>query len=249
MSLLSDQRRRLQERLECIEDSKIFQDPNSPSIYDCACVPHQAQITSSSRKPSREVWMPRNTRENMSIPGTVFDRQHARRDSDELHNDSRNLAISLAILRTEGIDNGGSEEPLQSIPLLCLSVRARRKSLDGKWVLCLWLTMPRVLGVLKAWQFRVISPRRCICKIPWPNGISELSREFPSRNLRGGEESRARIAVDQENRSSQLAEGPHQSKINYGKRFLWLRRIRFDDGGRIEMMLRYGLFDLRNSRA
>ena len=27
-----------------------------------------------------------------------------------------------------------------------------------------------------AWQFRVISPRRCICKIPWPNGISELDR-------------------------------------------------------------------------
>ena len=28
---------------------------------------------------------PRNTREN--IPGNVFDRQHAQRDSDELHND------------------------------------------------------------------------------------------------------------------------------------------------------------------
>ena len=36
----------------------------------------------------------------MRIPGNVFDRQHAQRDSDELHNDSRNLAISLAILRT-----------------------------------------------------------------------------------------------------------------------------------------------------
>ena len=35
----------------------------------------------------------------MSMP-----RQHARRDSDELHNDSRNLAISIAILRTEEIE-------------------------------------------------------------------------------------------------------------------------------------------------
>ena len=35
-------------------------------------VPHQALITLSSRKPSREVGMPRNTRENMSIPGNVF---------------------------------------------------------------------------------------------------------------------------------------------------------------------------------
>ena len=35
-------------------------------------VHHQALITSSSRKPSREVGMPRNTRENMSILGNVF---------------------------------------------------------------------------------------------------------------------------------------------------------------------------------
>ena len=34
VSLLSDQRRRLQERLESIEDSKIFYDPDSPSSYD-----------------------------------------------------------------------------------------------------------------------------------------------------------------------------------------------------------------------
>ena len=48
--------------------------------------------------------------------------------------------------------------------------------------------MPRVLGlVLKAWQFRVVSPRRCICKkIPWPNKISELDREIPSSSHRRG---------------------------------------------------------------
>ena len=33
----------------------------------------------------------------MSIPGNVFDRQHARRDPEELHNDSRNLAASSGI--------------------------------------------------------------------------------------------------------------------------------------------------------
>ena len=56
-------------------------------------VPHHALITSSSRKPSHEVGMPRNTRENMSIPGNVLDRPHAQRYSDELHNYSRNLAF------------------------------------------------------------------------------------------------------------------------------------------------------------
>ena len=33
---------------------------------------------------------------------------------------------------------------------------------------------------------------------------------------------------------SDSREGPHQSKFNYGQRFLWLWRIGFDDGGRID---------------
>ena len=101
VSLLRDQVRRLQELLVYIEDSKIFCDPNSSSSYDSANVPHQALITSSSRKLSFEVGMLRNTREHMSISGNVFGCQRARRDPDELHNDPRNLATLLAILRTD----------------------------------------------------------------------------------------------------------------------------------------------------
>ena len=71
--------------------------------------------------------MPRNTRDNLSIPRYVFDRQHARRDPDELHNYSRKLAISLAILRKEGTENSGSEEPLQSIPLPCFFSKSEEK--------------------------------------------------------------------------------------------------------------------------
>ena len=71
----------------------------------------------------------------MSIPGNVFDRQRARRDPVEFFNDSRNLATSLAILRTEGIEKIESEGPLQSILVSCFSVRARSesktKSVDG----------------------------------------------------------------------------------------------------------------------
>ena len=37
------------------------------------------------------------TRENVSILGNVSDRQHARRDPDELHNDSRNLATPSGV--------------------------------------------------------------------------------------------------------------------------------------------------------
>ena len=59
---------------------KIFNNLGSPSSYDSTYVLHQALITSSSRKPSREVGMLRNTREkNTSVLGNVFDCQHARR--------------------------------------------------------------------------------------------------------------------------------------------------------------------------
>ena len=37
-----------------------------------------------------------------------------------------------------------------------------------------------------AWQFWVLSTRRCIGTIPWPNEILELDREFPNRRLRKG---------------------------------------------------------------
>ena len=46
-----------------------------------------------------------------------------------------------------------------------------------------------------------------------PYGISELSREFPSRSFRRGEESRARVTEDQENRSNQLAEDLNPKSI------------------------------------
>ena len=40
-----------------------------------------------------------------------------------------------------------------------------KKSRRVESVQCLWLTVPRVLGlVLKAWQFRIVSHRECICK-------------------------------------------------------------------------------------
>ena len=131
MNLLQNKDRRLQERLEFIEDSKIFQDPDSPSSFGSAHVPHQSLITSSSREPSRKSRIERNTREDMSIPGNVFDCQPARRDPDDERNNSSNLATSPGVLRREGIEKSGSEEPLQSIPLHFFQVRARQKNLDG----------------------------------------------------------------------------------------------------------------------
>ena len=42
-------------------------------------------------------WNAANTRDEMNIPGNVFDRQHAQRDPDEMFNYSRNLATPSGI--------------------------------------------------------------------------------------------------------------------------------------------------------
>ena len=132
VSLLRDQVRRLQERWEYIEHSKIFHDPDSPSSCDSAYVSHQALISSSYKKTNRESRMQRNTRENMSTPGNVFDCQHARRDPDEFHNDSRNLAISSAILRTEGIEKSEKQRIIANNTFTLLFGKSKGKSLDDR---------------------------------------------------------------------------------------------------------------------
>ena len=84
------------------------------------------------------------------------------------------------------------------------------------------------------WQFRVISPRRCICKIPWPNGISKLDLEFPSWGLRKSEESRARIAVDREIEATSSLKDLINPKSITRKDFSDFEELDFDDGSRIE---------------
>ena len=56
----------------------------------------------------------------MSITGSFFDCQLARRVPEELHNDSRKLVASSVIHRREGIEKSGSEEPLQPMPFTLL---------------------------------------------------------------------------------------------------------------------------------
>ena len=68
----------------------------------------------------------------MSIPGSVFDCQPARRVPEELHNDSRNLDTPSGIQRREGIEKSGSEEPLQSIHFTLLCGRSEGKNLDHR---------------------------------------------------------------------------------------------------------------------
>ena len=135
----TEKQRRLEERptqhdQESRTVSLFFYDPDLLSSHDVPAFLIKLFFSSSSRKPCREVGMPRNTREDMSIPGNVSDHQHARRDPDELHNHSRNLPTLLAILRKKELRKMGAKNHCNQYLLLCFSVRARRKSLDDKQV-------------------------------------------------------------------------------------------------------------------
>ena len=141
---------------------KIFQDLGSPSSLGIAHVSQQA----SPR-------MQRNTREDMTILRSVFNGQLARRVLE-----ARNLAASSGIQRREGIEKSGSEEPLQAMPLLCFSVKAKEKVWTTEIVSSPWFTMPQVSGlVLKSkWHDESESSflKDASGKFHRPYGISEL---------------------------------------------------------------------------
>ena len=126
-SLQRDQIRKLQERLEFIQDLTIFQGPHLPSSLGSAHVSHQALITPSSRKPGRESRMQRNTWCDMSIPGNDNQNQSASRVPEELHNDSRNLATSSEIHRREGMEKSVSENHCNQYIYLAFREKQRKK--------------------------------------------------------------------------------------------------------------------------
>ena len=73
--------------------------------------------------------MPRNTRENLTflIVNMLDEVLRIYTIILEIWKHHRESLMMLRILRKEGMEKSGSEEPLQSILLLCFSVRARRK--------------------------------------------------------------------------------------------------------------------------
>ena len=129
--------------------SKIFQDPDSPSSFGSAHVSHQALIPSSSKKPSRESRMQRNTREDMSIPGSVFLIVNLPDECLENH----------TVIQENWQHHRGfrEEKELRKVVVKnhcnqCLHLAFREKPRKKVWttasVLSLWLTMPRVSGLV-----------------------------------------------------------------------------------------------------
>ena len=207
---------------------EIFQDLDSPSSFGSAHASHQALVTPSSRKPSRESRMQRDTRREIIIPGKVSDCQSARRVPEELHMIQEIWQHHRVFIEEKEIDKSGSEKPLQPIPLPCFSGKAKENVWTTAIVLSLWLTMPRVLGLVPSYP----SSEMHLGKLP-------DHTEFQSWGLLEGEESHTRLAVDQGNRSSQIAGWLQHFKIHNGPRFPCLWWIGFDDGVGIEELLRW----------
>ena len=120
-------------------------------------------------------------RGDFSIPRNVFDCQFARRVSEELHIDSRNLATSWGIHRREGIEKSGSEKQLQTIHLPCFSRESKGKSLDDSN--CLESMTHHAVGIGTCPQSGMINPSHPssemhLGKFPRPYGISELDCEL-----------------------------------------------------------------------
>ena len=87
-----------------------LQDPDSQSSFGSVHVSHQALMPSSSKMPSRESRMQRNTREDMSIPEAFL---IVNLPEEHLKN-SRSMAASSGIQRREGVEKGWSEAHLNN---------------------------------------------------------------------------------------------------------------------------------------
>ena len=144
----------------------------------------------------------------MSIPGSVFDGQPARRVPEESYNGSSNSATPSGIQTKEGIEKSGSEEPLQPMPSPSFAGKTKDNNLDDRN--CVKSMAHQCHGYrdfYSKWHDKSESSflGDASGKIPRPHGISELDSELPNRGLLEDKESHKCVAVDQGNRSSQIA--------------------------------------------
>ena len=173
VSLLGDQVRNLQERLEIIEDLKSYM-----TLTHRAVVTYLRSSTSSYSKHTRkkEVFLETFLIVNM-LDETLMN----------FTNDSINLATLLGTLRTEGIEKWKRRTIAVNTFILFLG-KSKTESLNGGK--CpVFMTGP-CRGYLDLYSRHDNSELSLLggasAKIPRPNEISELDREFPSRSLRKG---------------------------------------------------------------
>ena len=113
----------------------------------------------------------------MSISGDVHDCKLARCDPDDIRNNSKNFAKSSESLRREGIEKRGSEEPLQSVPLLCFQEKASTYGLDRRG--CLTSTTNYAAGTGTCTQGDMTIPS-------YPSSEMHLENSPTTRSFRPG---------------------------------------------------------------
>ena len=105
--------RELQDKVYFLSHAREFHDPESGSNSGQSHVPNQHRTMSSSmRRPSCASGVPRNTRDDMSIRGNVFEDLSAQGHPKEFSKNSENLATSSSMNQkgSDGKSIGGRIE-------------------------------------------------------------------------------------------------------------------------------------------
>ena len=130
-----------------------------------------------------------NTRDDMSVPGNVFDCQHARRDSDELHKWFKKFGDIIGYSEKRNWEKWKRRTIAVNTFILFVG-KSKTKSLDGG-KRPMFMTAHAVdIGTCNS---RHDNSELSLLgdaseKIPWPYEIPKLNSEFPSRSFRQGSE-------------------------------------------------------------
>ena len=146
----------------------------------------------------------------MSVPGKGFDCQSAGRDPDELHNTSNSLATSSGLLRREGIEKSGSEEPLAINTFTLLSGGGARGKESRRQKLSYVYDKPCAAGIVTCTQSGMtipsyLSSEMNLGNFPDHTEFQSWIVNFRTEVCSKAKKSHACVAVDEGNRSSQIA--------------------------------------------
>ena len=116
-----------------------------------------------------------------------------------LHNTSKNLATASGVLRKEGIEKSDRWRTIAINTVTYFAFRREQAHMVRRGYLTSMTNNAASIGTCAQ------SGGDASGKIPRPHGISKLDCELPNRSLLESEQPHARVAVDQGNRSSQIA--------------------------------------------
>ena len=135
--------------------------------------------------------MLRSTREDLSIPGNVFDYQHVRRDPDELYKWFKKFGDIFGYSERRRNWEKWERRTIAVNTFILFFGKSKTRRWKASYV--------HDWPCRRYWDLHSRHDNSEVSllgdassNIPWPNKISELNREFPSRSLRKGSKQKER---------------------------------------------------------